>query len=267
MSRPKKSLGQNFLTDPATAEKVTEAGGIAEDSFVLEVGPGRGFLTRRLLETGAQVLAVEKDAALARELSSSLAVPNLEVVCADFLTFDLGQFRQPAIAVGNLPYNVAMPILMRTLAHAHLFKCMVFMFQLEVAQRICARPGSRKYGVPSVLTALTHQARIVRRIPPGAFFPKPKVHSALVLFEPEQESAPLSPEERSEFADFVGAVFRFRRKKAANAMGRVTGQAPSIFSGLLADNRLHPDVRPERIPVHILVRLWRQAAHLHNGPR
>jgi 16S rRNA (adenine1518-N6/adenine1519-N6)-dimethyltransferase len=270
--RPKKSLGQHFLTDVATATAVVTAGRIGQGTRVVEVGPGRGFLTRRLLEAGAEVLAIEKDSAMAVALPAALASPWLTVIEADFLAADLGSLEvlapagephrpsslgvpgSPAVLVGNLPYNVSLAILARALDERARWARMVFMFQLEVAVRVVAGPGSRDYGIPSVMTALTHEARIVRRIPPGAFFPAPKVHSALVCFEPLPE--PLVPDDRrGAILDLIAGAFRFRRKTAANALSRATARPASLFASRLVEAGFPPDARLEALPPSSLVRI------------
>lgn len=259
MARPKKSLGQHFLTDVASARAVIDAAGIGPGVQVLEIGPGRGFLTRYLLKAGAQVVAVEKDDGLARRLGSTMGGEALQVVSLDFLDFDLSSLGfSDAVAVGNLPYNVAMPILVKTLSVPEMWRNLVFMFQLEVAQRVCAGPGSRKYGVPSVCTALTHNARVIRRVPPGAFFPPPRVESALVLFEPLEQPL-VSPQELRAASDFVGSLFRYRRKKAANSMARAVSLSPAECAGALESLGASPDARPEQLSPATLAALWRLA--------
>jgi len=258
---PKKSLGQHFLTDIETARTVIRAGKINLATTVVEVGPGRGFLTRHLVQVARNVIAIEKDSALAAELPGTLRAANLTVIEGDFLNVELGMPNaEPAprtTLVGNLPYNVAMPILARALDHGHLWQRMVLMFQLEVAQRICAQPGSKTYGIPTIMTALSHSASLVRRVPAGAFFPRPKVDSALVLFEPLAEPL-LPPALRRPFLDFIGSAFRFRRKTAANALSRASGLHPSQkeFAAALESAGYAPDSRLEQLAPSALVALW-----------
>jgi 16S rRNA (adenine1518-N6/adenine1519-N6)-dimethyltransferase len=255
--RPKKSLGQHFLTDPQTARAVVHHGGITQGTPVLEIGPGRGFLTRYLAEAGAHILVIEKDARLAQQLPGRLPQATLEVLNADFLEADLEPVlaRCPVI-VGNLPYNVSLAILSRTLEYHHVWPRVLFMFQLEVAQRICAPPGSRTYGMPSILAGLTHEAAIVRRIAPGSFHPPPKVHSALVCFKPQDQPL-LAGQARLDFLDFAGLGFRYRRKTAANGLSRTGLCSAAEIAAHLEAAGLSPTVRIEAIPLRALVDVWR----------
>lgn len=259
--RAKKSLGQYFLTDPETARAVIRAARINHSTPVVEIGPGRGFLTRYLLANAASVLAIEKDSHLAAQLPTLLPSSKLTVIEADFLSLDLENTiptgkPTPPVLVGNLPYNAAMPILVSALERSHLWARMVLMFQLEVAQRICAKPGSRTFGVPTVLAALTHNARIVRRVPAGAFHPRPKVNSALVLLEPLATPL-LPPDLRRPFMDFVGVTFRYRRKTAPNALSKASCLPASVFSRFLVSRGLSPNFRLEQLPIPVLISLWR----------
>jgi 16S rRNA (adenine1518-N6/adenine1519-N6)-dimethyltransferase len=255
----KKSLGQNFLSDLETARKVVEAGRIGPGTEVLEIGPGRGFLTRFLVDAGASITAVEKDRELAEFLPGVFPGHPLRIIEADFLELDLAPLaaRGPVV-VGNLPYYAAMPILMKVLEHAGAWPRMVFMFQLEVARRLAAVHGSPDYGVPTVLVALTHSATIVRRISPGAFFPRPKVESALVRFEPRPEFLLPDPADRAAFGDFVAAAFRFRRKKGSNALSLGTGLDPATAAGHMERLGFDPNVRLEELSPDQLVQLWRK---------
>ncbi|MBM4354986.1 MAG: ribosomal RNA small subunit methyltransferase A [Deltaproteobacteria bacterium] len=258
---PKKSMGQNFLSDLESARKVVEAGGIGPGTAVLEIGPGRGFLTRFLVDAGARITAVEKDRELAAFLPGMFPDHPLQVLEADFLELDLAPLAAGRpVVVGNLPYYAAMPILMKVLEHADAWPRMVFMFQLEVARRLTAAPGTGEYGVPTAIVALTHAASIVRRIPPGAFFPRPKVESALVRFDPLPE--PLLPDraDRTAFGDFVAASFRFRRKKGSNALALGTGLDAAAAARHLEQLGLDLNVRLEELPPGTLVRLWRSLA-------
>jgi len=351
--RPRKSLGQHFLTDAHTAHVLVERGRIGSGTRVLEVGPGQGFLTRHLLEAGAQVVAVEKDEALARGLcppcppttcgfaagtapeaaggqslrdrpflpthsfggrsaegtaeSQGTSPPpptgavaraqrgpvggrTLAVLSADFLSLDLSPF-SGFVLVGNLPYYVSLPILRRALDFGALWPRMVFMFQLEVAQRIVADPGSRDFGLPSIMVALTHGPSLVRRVPAGAFFPRPKVDSALVLFEPKPLPL-LTGDARERFLEFISAAFRFRRKTALNALatahaahaGSSTGpripvspeptarsgsacrQDSAVLRGCFAAAGLEPSVRLEQLAVADLIMLWKEVERCWRMP-
>ena len=255
MTAPRKSLGQNFLSDKATARAVVKSGQIGPGTKVLEIGPGKGFLTRALLAAGADVLAVEKDRDLAARLPGRFHDAPLRVIEGDFLEVDLAPLAG-RVLVGNLPYNVAMPILSRALHHHESWPRLVFMFQLEVAQRLCAEPGTRAYGMPTLVAGLTHRTTQVRKVPAGAFFPKPKVDSALVSFEPLEEPL-LVGADRLEFLDLMGAAFRYRRKTATNGLSRASQHSAATIAKVLETRGHDPRVRLETLSPRELVVLWR----------
>lgn len=254
--RPKRSLGQNFLTDLETARSIVRAAEVKAGDPVLEVGPGRGFLTKALLEAGGQVTAVEIDDDLCHELGQRFPGADLRLIHRDFMQLDLHELALPRCPiVGNLPYNRASNILRKALSTSHLFTRMVFMFQWEVARRICASPGSGDYGIPSVAVALSHRAGLIRKIPPGAFFPAPKVHSAVVLFQP-LETPLLPPEDRETFLAFVSAAFRQRRKMVRTTLAAAAGMATEEMEEALARVGLSASLRPDEIPVAQMIELW-----------
>lgn len=255
MTAPRKSLGQNFLSDMTTARAVVKGARVSEGSAVVEIGPGKGFLTRALLEAGADVIAVEKDRDLAARLPGRFKGASLQVIEGDFLEVDLAPWRGRAL-VGNLPYNVAMPILSRALEYHDYWPRLVFMFQLEVAQRLCAQPGTRAYGMPTLVATVAHQTTQLRKVPAGAFFPKPKVDSALVGFEPLAEPL-LVGTERLRFLDLMGDAFRYRRKTATNSLTRASGVDSATAVALLESLGHNPKVRLEALSVAQLVELWR----------
>jgi 16S rRNA (adenine1518-N6/adenine1519-N6)-dimethyltransferase len=254
MTAPRKSLGQNFLTDKTTARAVVKHGKIGPESEVLEIGPGKGFLTRALVAAGADVVAVEKDRILAARLPGRFPEAPLRVIEGDFLEVDLEPF-VGRILVGNLPYNVAMPILSLALAHHSHWPRLIFMFQLEVAQRLCAEPGTRAYGMPTLVANVTHRTTQIRKVPAGAFFPKPKVDSALVSFEP-LEAPLLVGAERLKFLDLMGNAFRYRRKTATNGLARASHHSSAEIAAILDTLGHDSRVRLETLSVGELVELW-----------
>ena len=189
-----KSLGQNFLLDLNLTEKIARAAAPLDETTVIEVGPGPGGLTRGLLTEGAKrVIAVERDTrciAALEEISAHYP-SRLEIVCGDALETDLSKFAEGRTAiVANLPYNVATPLLVGWLQSdpwPPWYDVMILMFQLEVAERIVAAPGSSSYGRLGVLAGWRSQARILFTVPPEAFTPSPKVTSAIVELIPRQK--------------------------------------------------------------------------------
>lgn len=184
--RPTKQRGQNFVTDPNTVRRIVAKSGITADDVVLEVGPGLGSLTLGLLETGAQVTAIEIEDTLAALLPRTVAqlqpdnAERLCVVAADALTVTELPGPAPTAVVANLPYNVAVPVLLHLLATFDRWRLGLVMVQLEVADRLAAAPGSKVYGVPSAKVAWYAAAERVGTVPPTVFWPAPNVDSGLV---------------------------------------------------------------------------------------
>ncbi len=216
--RAKKSLGQNFLKDPHYLEKIAEAARIAPSDQVLEIGPGRGDLTRLLAVRAGKVLAVELDHRLIPYLRgefSSLA--HVEIFAGDALEFPYESLPGTWKVVANLPYYISTPIIQKLLAHRTKFSSLTLMLQKEVAERIAAPPGGKEYGYLSVLVQLYAQPALAFTVPPGAFTPKPEVDSAVVtIVLRKQPAVPLQSEDF--FVQVVRAAFSQRRKTLRNAL-------------------------------------------------
>jgi 16S rRNA (adenine1518-N6/adenine1519-N6)-dimethyltransferase len=186
-ARPTKRLGQNFVTDAGTVRRIVRAAGLQDDDIVLEVGPGLGSLTLALLETAGRVIAVEIDPVLAAELPATVAdrapdrAGRLDALHSDALTLSADDLPAPPTAlVANLPYNVAVPVVLNLLAALPTLRRGLVMVQAEVAERMTAAPGGRVYGVPSVKTAWYAEARRAGTIGRTVFWPMPNVDSGLV---------------------------------------------------------------------------------------
>ncbi|MBS9716538.1 16S rRNA (adenine(1518)-N(6)/adenine(1519)-N(6))-dimethyltransferase RsmA [Pseudohalocynthiibacter aestuariivivens] len=246
----KKSLGQNFLLDLNLTAKIARQAGDLAGCDVLEVGPGPGGLTRGLLAEGARrVLAVEKDprcmAALA-EIAD--AYPGrLEVINADALDIDIRAHLTPPIrVVSNLPYNVGTELLIRWLTPASwppFWESLTLMFQKEVAQRITAQPGSKAYGRLGILAQWRTEARIVMSLPPEAFTPPPKVHSAVVHLKRREE--PLFPADEKILNRIVAAGFNQRRKMLRASLKSI---APDMEDRMVSVG-IKPTDRAEQISI------------------
>lgn len=241
--RPKRSLGQNFLNDPNVARKIVNALRIEPGDTVIEIGPGRGALTGFLMESGAgRVLALEKDSGLARELARRW--PGLGVVNADALDFPWERLeRLPRVRiVGNLPYNVASPIMWDLAWRSASFARAVFMVQLEVAERIVATPSTKDYGALSVWLQSFVVAEKLFKVGPGVFHPRPKVDSAVVAFTPRSASArPAQPER---FSRLIKRLFGMRRKQLGRILG---GDLSEEVRKYLESENLSPRSRPEEL--------------------
>ena len=257
----KKALGQNFLLDLNLTAKIARSAGSLDGSDILEVGPGPGGLTRGLLAEGARrVLAVEKDARClpALEEIASVYPGRLTVLNADALEVDPTQHLTPPIRiVANLPYNVGTELLVRWLTPATwppFWQSMTLMFQKEVAERIVAKPGSKAYGRLALLAYWRTDARIVMTLPPEAFTPAPKVHSAVVHLTALPE--PRYPADPGVLNRIVAAGFNQRRKMLRSSLKSLS---PDI-ERLLEESGIAPTARAEEISLEAFCRLARALA-------
>ncbi|SMO95093.1 dimethyladenosine transferase [Thalassovita litoralis] len=244
----KKSLGQNFLLDLNLTAKIARLAGDLSQCDVLEIGPGPGGLTRGLLAEGARrVLAIEKDSRCMPALAEIAdAYPGkLEVINGDALDVDpLAHLTPPIRIAANLPYNVGTELLIRWLTPQEwppFWSSLTLMFQKEVAERIVAQPGSKAYGRLALLAQWRTDARIVLHLPPEAFSPPPKVHSAVVHLTALPE--PKYPADPKKLEQVVARAFNQRRKMLRAAL---KGMAPDIEDRLLASG-IQPTDRAETV--------------------
>lgn len=255
--RARKRFGQHFLEPAWSAKLIAAVAPAASETFV-EIGPGLGALTRPLAASGATIRAIEVDRDLAATLTAA-APPNLTVVTGDFLELDaagvLPAGHDAVRIVGNLPYNLSSPILLRILALARetgRVRDATVMLQREVADRVLAGPGSGDYGPLAIVLGLFADRTRLLALPPGAFRPAPEVHSAVVqlVFRP-----PPLPVERFEAVDRVArTAFQQRRKTLANALRPLVGD-PGALSAALDAAGLDARQRPETVPPEGFVRL------------
>ncbi|MEV0713534.1 16S rRNA (adenine(1518)-N(6)/adenine(1519)-N(6))-dimethyltransferase RsmA [Asanoa sp. NPDC050611] len=249
---PTKRLGQNFVHDPNTVRRIVAAAELAPDEVVVEVGPGLGSLTLGLLAAGAQVHAVEVDPVLAGALAQTAAARGapagrLTVHAADALRITAGELRPaPTALVANLPYNVAVPVVLHLLAELPTLEHGLVMVQKEVADRLTAGPGGKVYGIPSVKLAWYAAARPAGRVPPSVFWPVPNVDSGLVAFtrrEPPRADVP-----RADVFRVVDAAFAQRRKTLRAALAGWAGGADRAARVLVAAG-VDPGARGEALAV------------------
>lgn len=219
--RPRKKLGQCFLQDRNVLEKIVAMADVDRDGTVVEIGAGTGALTERLSEVSGRLLAVEVDPRMADILRERFRDRgNVEIIHRDVLSFDFSLLAEEAggggiTVVGNLPYSLSTPILFHLLEHRKQIRTAVLMFQKELAARLAASPGTKEYGIPSVLVAAF--ASVTRRldVPATCFYPVPRVHSRVLRFDfLEDPPFPLGEEEH--FAAVVRASFASRRKTIFN---------------------------------------------------
>ncbi len=218
--RPHKHLGQHFLIDPTVIDRMIAAARIGPETTILEIGPGLGALSDKLAELAARLYVVEVDTVLADRLRERFARNDrVQVITADFLALDPSTaFPEPVIhVVASLPYNVATPILFRLLEHRRQFPEVTVMIQKEVAERLSAAPGTKAYGVPSVLTQLYAAVTTVCTAGPRSFFPAPKVESQVVQLV-FQEAPRVAVRDEKIFRRVVKTAFAQRRKILRNAL-------------------------------------------------
>ncbi len=254
--RAKKRFGQHFL-EAAWADKLLAVIAPRPDDRFVEIGPGPGALTLRLAPRVAQLTAVELDPAMVAMLRPRVP-SNVTLVQADFLDFDLGSLAagHPLRVAGNLPYNVSSPILFALIgAHRRVGGIVdaTLMLQREVATRLHAAPGSRDYGVLSILVQLHADVRPVLALPPGAFRPMPKVHSTVVHLSFRPPAVALSDE--GSFEAMVRTMFGQRRKMLLNALRPYAESRDRIASAALAAAGIDGRRRPETLQLTELARL------------
>ena len=217
LPKPKKSLGQHFLTDAHYIERILKAIDPQHGDHMVEIGPGPGALTGPLAQRLDHLHVVELDRDLAATLAARLAAGNLTIHQQDALDFDFGSLPTPLRVVGNLPYNVSTPLLFQVARFADGIKDCTFMLQKEVVDRMAAAPSTPDYGRLSVMLQYRFQVRRLFIVPPGAFHPPPKVDSAIVRMVPLGADR-LRAREDGRFAEVVTAAFGQRRKTLRNTL-------------------------------------------------
>lgn len=256
--RPTKQRGQNFVVDANTVRRIVAKSGITGDDVVLEVGPGLGSLTLGLLETGAQVTAIEIEESLAELLPTTVAevqpssLDRLRVVAADALDVIDLPGPAPTAVVANLPYNVSVPVLLHLLATFADWQTGLVMVQLEVADRLVAPPGSKVYGVPSAKLAWYAQADRVGTVPPTVFWPVPNVDSGLVRLVRREPPATTASRER--VFQIIDAAFAQRRKMLRSALSGTFGSSAAASAAISAAG-IDPTARGEVLTITDFARI------------
>ena len=241
----RQKLGQHFLIRGSVLERIARAACPEPQPLVIEIGPGRGALTAKLVERAGRVIAIEIDHELAGYVRGRFAGDNrLEVIEADVLSVDLAQWG-PAPIAGNLPYYISSPILAHALRPRP--PRAVFLLQKEVAGRLVAQPGSRDYGYLTVATAVFARARMLCEVPPSAFRPPPKVHSAAVEFTPRTPAM----SDAGSFLEFAAQCFRHKRKTIRNNLAVVYGKD-------VVESWPEAALRAEQLSLPQLEEMWRR---------
>jgi 16S rRNA (adenine1518-N6/adenine1519-N6)-dimethyltransferase len=243
----RQKLGQHFLIKGSILERIAAAACPQREPLVIEIGPGKGALTERLLMRADRVVAIELDEYLADQLRKKFP-DRLEVIKADVIETDLGQWG-PAVVAGNLPYYISTAILSRVLAPASLLARGVFLVQKEVADRVTACPGSRAYGYLSVESQLYAEVRTLFDVWPSAFHPPPKVHSALIGFQLRPRE--LGIDSPDEFLKFVRLCFQHKRKTIRNNLA-------AIYDADAIAGLAEASMRAEQLSIEQFAEMWKK---------
>ena len=259
LPRPRKRFGQNFLHDTAVIERIVTELAVSSDTALLEIGPGRGALTERLLERVEHLVAVEIDRDLARHLRDTYPESGLRVIEKDILDVDLedlagnihGRSARWTIA-GNLPYNISKPVAMRLVDSVASVERAVLMFQREVAQRLCAEPGGADYGPLSVLPRAVYEIDRVMDVSAAAFRPRPGVVSTVTRWLARAERP--STDELTKLRATLRAAFSNRRKTLRNNVRQALGSESVLEQAGLDGGRRAQELLPQEF--HTLAAHW-----------
>ena len=248
-ARPRKSLGQNFLQDGNIIRKIVGSLSVKPDDVVVEIGPGRGALTELIIPQAKETHLIEFD----RDLVAywlSRDDSGLEVHESDVLQFDFSQLttKSSIKVIGNLPYNISSPVLFHLLNYAERIETQVVMLQKEVVDRIAAEPGNKQYGRLSVMLQYRYEVENLFVVPPTAFFPKPKVDSAVARLTPRKKIEPVA-EKLEDLSHLVKLAFSQRRKTLRNTLKSV------LDSSQIESVGIDPSARAETLSVQDFVAL------------
>jgi 16S rRNA (adenine1518-N6/adenine1519-N6)-dimethyltransferase len=256
--RPTKQWGQNFVVDPNTVRKIVRVAGVGPDDVVVEVGPGLGSLTLALLPVVRHVTAVEVDPRLAGALEETVArlqpqnADRLRLVAADALTVTHLPKPQPTALVANLPYNISVPVVLSFLQHFPTLERVLVMVQLEVAERLAAKPGGKIYGVPSLKAAWYADVELAGRVGRNVFWPAPNVDSGLVSLR--RRTPPETTATREEVFRCIDAAFLQRRKALRGALASWAG-SPALAEEALRAAGVDPRTRGEQLDIAAFARI------------
>lgn len=241
-----RALGQNFVVDPNTVRRIARLAGVGPGDHVVEIGAGLGSLTLALADTGAQVTAIEMDRHLVPVLTDVLADTGVTIVAADAREVDWAALTAPAATwtlVANLPYNIATPLVCDLLDDVPAIQRMLVMVQREAGERLAATPGHKTYGIPSVKVAYWGTARLVGRVSPEVFVPRPRVESALIEIVRHPGGRPAVEADPARLFKLVRTGFGQRRKMLRRSLAELV--APEAFATAGVD----PSARPETLAV------------------
>ncbi len=251
----KRSLGQNFLQNPGIVRKIAEFADLVPGDRVLEIGPGRGILTREIVGTVSSMIAIEKDDQLFDELREMFHDEDrLTLVHGDILEYDLSRLIVPGTKiVANLPYNIASQLIIRLTDYADRLSSIVVMVQREVAERICSRTGEKEYSALSVLVSAAFDTMAGFTVGPNNFIPRPKVDSQVIKLLPADDPVPGG--QRAMFKRVVFQAFSQRRKMLRNSLLGLAGMERGLLDDLAREAQIDLIKRPQDLSPHDYRRL------------
>jgi 16S rRNA (adenine1518-N6/adenine1519-N6)-dimethyltransferase len=256
--RPKKRFGQNFLVGESTANRIAECAmqDAPPELSVFEIGAGTGVLTRALLDRGAKLTVIEIDPALVEILRSRADLSRAQIVCGDALAFNYRAWAagKPWRAAGNLPYNIATPLLLRLIEMDGGPDCVTVMVQKDVAERFAARPGTRAYGSLSLAVQYAMHVEALFTVPPRAFYPAPKVYSSVVRLVRRSQPA-VKVRDLDIFWKVVRGAFAYRRKTLLNSLALALELDRATIARALSLCNFSPELRGERLDLGDFARL------------
>lgn len=259
----KKSFGQHFLIDKQYLDKIIGSLSLSKDDIVLEIGAGSGLLTCELAKHVKKIFAIEIERTALKILSKkikSCGLSNVQIIQGDFLKLDLTKlFSKPFVIVGNIPYNISSKILIKLFgeidkvpSHLQLLKRVYLMLQLEVAERLCAIPGTKSYSSLTILVQFWTQPKMLFKIPPRAFYPPPKVNSAFVIFEFGKSYTNIT--NKTFLKNLIRVSFQQRRKKLINSLCNLISDKKLLEKALIS-NSIALNSRAENLTIDDFIKL------------
>ncbi len=253
--RPKKSLGQNFLIDQNIKRKIIAACDLQKDETVLEIGPGKGVLTEAIAPCVKNLIAVEKDYLLAKDLATRFENTNVTIIENDFLEYDLNPLPENIKVIGNLPYNMATPIIEKIITNPQHFQSFYLTVQLEYGERIVAEPDTKAYGPLTCFVQYHAAAKKLFNIKNTAFYPQPKVNSCFLSLKINRTAKHNIADEKI-FFRFIKQAFGQRRKTLVNALATQYGKSNAAEA--LTQLGIQSNVRAENLSLENFIQLFGQ---------